>query len=452
MINKGNLNEYQNNDDLAIFEPANGGWSNGMQIPTTTPPIEPQMLIWTEGSLNFKQVSVPSGFVYHKITIPTNTTVYNGIVHTSIKLNNNDSFVYADTPTKYEIFNSSVYEYPGRHISEVGIAYNIYPHIVLRLEFLNTYYTYDRSGTGTTIPNGGINFNISGVGTNIKAVLVEIFIELDIRNLLNIPINNFFRRESVDGYNTPDTNEYWSTVIDIDNWLRNCIITNANKKAPIRLFGVSLNDILNRNYVNFIGANIINYTCTKTNDVITSYNQINQTSFNNKNSFLQELNKTGTANDVGDGNFFYIDNNTIVNIYNGFHMDSNTSYNCRGIFNYRDIENNINDTYQYDNGETIDNYVYYIDNEETDSVEFLEAVALSLMRYHELFNSDMFITHDVNDLSLNTYKSLINKLSKLETAENDILWGKGVNILRNGHSIVSTYTFKKNKITLKVRK
>ena len=45
---------------------------------------------------------------------------------------------------------------------------------------------------------------------------------------------------------------------------------------------------------------------------------------------------------------------------------------------------------------------------------------------------------------------LIVKLKNLDKAEDDILWGRGVPQLTN--SIVSAYTFKKNKILLKVRK
>ena len=45
---------------------------------------------------------------------------------------------------------------------------------------------------------------------------------------------------------------------------------------------------------------------------------------------------------------------------------------------------------------------------------------------------------------------LIVKLKNLDKAEDDILWGRGVPQLPN--SIVSAYTFKKNKILLKVRK
>ena len=79
-----------------------------------------------------------------------------------------------------------------------------------------------------------------------------------------------------------------------------------------------------------------------------------------------------------------------------------------------------------------------------------ESVALSLMRYHELNNANNYVkTYEVNDFS-NDLKSLIVKLKNLDKAEDDILWGRGVPQLPN--SIVSAYTFKKNKILLKVRK
>ena len=69
-----------------------------------------------------------------------------------------------------------------------------------------------------------------------------------------------------------------------------------------------------------------------------------------------------------------------------------------------------------------------------------------------MFDKNMFVKHDVNDLSSTTYQSLINKLHKLTTAENDILWGKGANFIDNNNTVVSANTFKKNKILLKVRK
>ena len=212
MINKGNLSEYNDDVMLDIFTPTVNGWSNGMQIPTQTP-LAPQKIIFTEGSLNFKQVSVPAGFVYHKISIQKNNAfVYNDIVHTSIKLTNNDSFIYADTLTEYD----GGLELPGRNISKVGITYVMYPHIVLRLEFLNTYNTI----------NDNIKFNVENPN---NAVLVEIFIELNIRNTLN---GSLF-------YNT----EQCQDLYQIYEFIRSCIIKNADKKKPILLFKVSLKDI-----------------------------------------------------------------------------------------------------------------------------------------------------------------------------------------------------------------
>ena len=453
MINKENLSEYNDGGVLDIFTPTVNGWSNGMQIPTQTP-LTPQKIIFTEGSLNFKQVSVPAGFVYHKISIQKNNAfVYNNIVHTSIKLTNNDSFIYADTLTEY-IDGGLVF--PGRNISEVGITYVMYPHIVLRLEFLNKYKTYNKNVSGTTIYNGGIDFKIENYNT-FNAVLVEIFIELDIRNLLNESVNYFFN------YNNklPDDTQ-WKNLGQIYEFIRSCIIkTSDNKetpdeKGPIQLFSKPLNDILslslsNIPYVNFIGANITKYDCSKQNNTINYKKQENtENTFTSKDTFLYEINnKKGNP---GDGNVFYNGDNNVVNIYNDFHMNSYTNYNVRGVFNYRDINNELNDTYDYNDGETINNYTYWIDNEEADDTNFLEATSLSLMRYYELFDKNMFVKHDVNDLSSSTYQSLINKLQKLTTAENDILWGKGANFIDNNNTVVSANTFKKNKILLKVRK
>ena len=413
MINKENLSEYNDDVMLDIFTPTGNGWSNGMQIPTQTP-LAPQKIIFTEGSLNFKQVSVPAGFVYHKISIQKNNAfVYNDIVHTSIKLTNNDSFIYADTLTEY-IDDGLVF--PGRNISKVGITYVMYPHIVLRLEFLNTYNTI----------NDNIKFNVENPN---NAVLVEIFIELNIRNTLN---GSLF-------YNT----EQWQDLYQIYEFIRSCIIKNADKKKPILLFKVSLKDILNMSDVNFIGANITKYDCFKQDNNTIEYKKQENTenTFTSKKAFLDELDKTGNP---GDGNVFYNEDNNVVNIYNGFHMNDKTHYNFRGVFNYRDINNELNDD------ETMDSY--WIDNEVADDINFLEATSLSLMRYYELFDKNMVVKHDVNDLSSTTYQSLINKLQKLTTAENDILWGKGANFIDNNNTVVSANTFKKNKILLKVRK
>ena len=411
MINKENLSEYNDDVMLDIFTPTVNGWSNGMQIPTQTP-LAPQKIIFTEGSLNFKQVSVPAGFVYHKISIQKNNAfVYNDIVHTSIKLTNNDSFIYADTLTEYD----DGLELPGRNISKVGITYVMYPHIVLRLEFLNTYNTI----------NDNIKFNVENPN---NAVLVEIFIELNIRNTLN---GSLF-------YNT----EQCQDLYQIYEFIRSCIIKNADKKKPILLFKVSLKDILNMSDVNFIGANITKYDCFKQDNNTIEYKKQENTenTFTSKKAFLDELDKTGNP---GDGNVFYNEDNNVVNIYNGFHMNDKTHYNFRGVFNYRDITNELDD-------ETMDSY--WINNEVTDDINFLEATSLSLMRYYELFDKNMVVKHDVNDLSSTTYQSLINKLQKLTTAENDILWGKGANFIDNNNTVVSANTFKKNKILLKVRK
>ena len=420
MINKENLSEYNDSGVLDIFTPTVNGWSNGMQIPTQEA-LPPQKIIFTEGSLNFKQVSVPAGFVYHKISIQKNNSfVYNNIVHTSIKLTNNDSFIYADTLTEY-IDDGLVL--PGRNISEVGITYVMYPHIVLRLEFLNTYIT----------TNDNIKFNV-GYANEFNAVLVEIFIELDIRNLLNEPVNYFFN------YNNklPDDTQ-WEILDQIYEFIRSCIIKKKDKKGPIQLFSKPLNDILNMS--NFIGANITKYDCYKENNTINYKKQENtENTFTSKDVFLDEINKKGNP---GDGNVFYNGNNK-VNIYNDFHMNSYTNYNVRGVFNYRDITNELNDD------ETTDSH--WIDNGIPDDTDFLEATSLSLMRYYELFDKNMFVKHDVNDLSSTTYQSLINKLQKLTTAENDILWGKGANFIDNNNTVVSANTFKKNKILLKVRK
>lgn len=431
MINKENLSEYNDSGvlDMDIFTPTVNGWSNGMQIPTQKA-ITSQKIIFTEGSLNFKQVSVPAGFVYHKISIQKNNAfVYNNIVHTSIKLTNNDSFIYADILTEYD----DGLVFPGRNISEVGITYVMYPHIVLRLEFLNKYKTYNKNVSGTTIYNGGINFKIENYNT-FNAVLVEIFIELDIRNLLNEPVNYFFN------YNNklPDDTK-WENLGKIYEFIRSCIIKTPDKKGPIQLFSKPLNDILNMS--NFIGANITKYDCSKENNTINYKKQENtENTFTSKDAFLDEINKKGNP---GDGNVFYNEDNNVVNIYNNFHYNEKATYNVRGVFNYRDINNELND-------ETMNSY--WIDNGIPDDTDFLEATSLSLMRYYELFDKNMFVKHDVNDLSSSTYQSLINKLQKLTTAENDILWGKGAKFIDNNNTVVSANTFKKNKILLKVRK
>ena len=444
MINKENLSEYDGGV-LDIFTPTVNGWSNGMQIPSQKA-LPPQKIIFTEGSLNFKQVSVPAGFVYHKISIQKNNAfVYNNIVHTSIKLTNNDSFIYADTLTEY---NDDGLVFPGRNISEVGITYVMYPHIVLRLEFLNKYKTYNKNVSGTTIYNGGIDFKIENDNA-FNAVLVEIFIELDIRNLLKKSINYFFNYN-----NKLPSDTTWKDVYQIYEFIRSCIIeTSDNKetpdeKGPIQLFSKPLNDILslslsNIPYVNFIGANITKYNCSKQDNNTINYKKQENTenTFTSKDTFLDELNKTGTP---GDGNVFYNEDNKVVNIYNDFHKNEKTYYNFRGVFNYRDITNELDDN------ETMDSY--WINNEVADDINFLEATSLSLMRCYELFDKNMFVKHDVNDLSSTTYQSLINKLQKLTTAENDILWGKGANFIDNNNTVVSANTFKKNKILLKVRK
>lgn len=434
MINKENLSEYNDGGVLDIFTPTVNGWSNGMQIPTQEA-LPSQKIIFTEGSLNFKQVSVPAGFVYHKISIQKNNAfVYNNIVHTSIKLTNNDSFIYADTLTEY-IDDGLVF--PGRNISEVGITYVMYPHIVLRLEFLNKYKTYNKNVSGTTIYNGGIDFKKIENYNTFNAVLVEIFIELDIRNISNEKVNYFFN------YNNklPDDTK-WENLDQIYEFIRSCIIKTPDKKGPIQLFSKPLNDILNMS--NFIGANITKYDCSKENNTINYKKQENtENTFTSQDAFLDEININKTGN-PGDGNVFYNEDNNVVNIYNNFHYNEKATYNVRGVFNYRDITNELNDN------ETT--YSYCIDNGIPDDTDFLEATSLSLMRYYELFDKNMFVKHDVNDLSSSTYQSLINKLQKLTTAENDILWGKGANFIDNNNTVVSANTFKKNKILLKVRK
>ena len=99
----------------------------------------------------------------------------------------------------------------------------------------------------------------------------------------------------------------------------------------------------------------------------------------------------------------------------------------------------------------IEDYRDYLSADE-DNITFLESIASSLMRYRELNknNTNNYInTYEVNDFS-NDLKSLMTKLKNLNKAEDDILWGRGVPQLKD--RIVSAYTFKKNKILLKVRK
>lgn len=437
MINNGNLNNYIGGDhNIDTWTPVNG-WSNGMQIPTNKPiDDENQHITFTgRGQINFKQVGVPSGFVYHKISIPLPSNDNLGqITHTSVKLNDNDSFVYSDTIfDKWE--NSEII---WRKISEVGITYIMYPHIVLRIEHCHLYNIYDYSKNDSVITNGGINFEIGNNINSYNAVLVEIFIELDIRALLDDVLNPFRT------YTSSSEQNVWLWY----DWFKETIIKCANE--TIRL-NASLTDTLNKEYIKFIGANITKYNCYRGNDnTITCSKQENGEAYfnsNEKDKFLNELNKTGTP---GDGNVFY-NNDNIVNIYNSFHNDSTKDYRISGMFNYKDIENNINDTYEYPDGKTIEDYRDYLSTDE-DNITFLESVALSLMRYHELNknNTNNYIkTYEVNDFS-NDLKSLMTKLKNLDKAEDDILWGRGVTQLKD--SIVSAYTFKKNKILLKVRK
>lgn len=437
MINNGNLNNYIGGDhNIDTWTPVNG-WSNGMQIPTNKPiDDENQHITFTgRGQINFKQVGVPSGFVYHKISIPLPSNDNLGqITHTSVKLNDNDSFVYSDTIfDKWE--NSEII---WRKISEVGITYIMYPHIVLRIEHCHLYNIYDYSKNDSVITNGGINFEIGNNINSYNAVLVEIFIELDIRALLDDVLNPFRT------YTSSSEQNVWLWY----DWFKETIIKCANN--TIRL-NTSLTDTLNKEYIKFIGANITKYNCYRGNDnTITCSKQENGEAYfnsNEKDKFLNELNKTGTP---GDGNVFY-NNDNIVNIYNSFHNDSTKDYRISGMFNYKDIENNINDTYEYPDGKTIEDYRDYLSTDE-DNITFLESVALSLMRYHELNknNTNNYIkTYEVNDFS-NDLKSLMTKLKNLDKAEDDILWGRGVTQLKD--SIVSAYTFKKNKILLKVRK
>ena len=426
MINNGNLDSYIGGGNIDDYNPVNG-WSNGiMQIPTNKPiDDENQHITFTgRGQINFKQVSIPSGFVYHKISIPLSSNDnLDQITHTSVKLNDNDSFVYADT-----IFNKLENdEIIWRKISDVGITYIMYPHIVLRIEHYHLY----------KITNDAINFEIDNSTNSYNAVLVEIFIELDIRALLDDYLLNPFRT-----YTSSDEQNVWLWY----DWFKDTIIKCANN--TIRL-NASLTNTLNKEYIKFIGANIIKYNCYKgNNNTITYSKQENGEAYfnsNEKDKFLNELNKTGTP---GDGNVFH-NNDNIVNIYNGFHNDSTKDYRISGMFNYKDIENNINDTYEYPDGKTIEDYRDYLSADE-DNITFLESVALSLMRYHELNNTNNYIkTYEVNDFSSNL-KSLMIKLKNLDKAEDDILWGRGVPQLKD--SIVSAYTFKKNKILLKVRK
>lgn len=396
MINNGNLDSYIGGGNIDDYNPVNG-WSNGMQIPTNKPiDDENQHITFTgRGQINFKQVSIPSGFVHHKISIPLSSNEYSDqITHTSVKLNDNDSFIYADIPNRLdEDLNLPIY---GRNISNEGIAYIMYPHIVLRIEHYHIY----------KITNDGIKFEIDYSIHSYDAVLVEIFIELDIRAFIDDSQRPLFRT-----YGKPNE------VQDAYDWFTDTIIKYANK--PIQL-NASLTDTLNKEYIKFIGANITKYNCYKGNNNTTTYSkQENGEAYfnsNEKDKFLNELNN---------------------NIYNDFHNNSTADYKMRGMFNYRDIENNIND-------ETIE------DSSDEDNITFLESVALSLMRYHELNNTNNYIkTYEVNDFS-NDLKSLMTKLKNLDKAEDDILWGRGVTQLKD--SIVSAYTFKKNKILLKVRK
>ena len=432
MINNGNLNNYIGGDhNIDTWTPVNG-WSNGMQIPTNKPiDDENQHITFTgRGQINFKQVGVPSGFVYHKISIPLSSNDNLGqITHTSVKLNDNDSFVYADTIFD-TLENGKII---WRNISDVGITYIMYPHVVLKIEHYHLY----------KITNDAINFEIGNNINSYNAVLVEIFIELDIRALLDDSLNPFRT------YTPSSEQNVWLWY----DWFKETIIKCANNKCAnntIRL-NTSLTDTLNKNYINFIGANITKYNCYKGNDnTITYSKQENGEAYfnsNEKDKFLNELNKTGTP---GDGNVFH-NNDNIVNIYNGFHNDSTKYYKIRGMFNYKDIENNINDTYEYPDGKTIEDYRDYLSADE-DNIIFLESIASSLMRYHELNKNNInnyIKNYNVNDFSSNL-KSLITKLKNLDKAEDDILWGRGVPQLTNG--IVSAYAFKKNKILLKVRK
>lgn len=433
MINDENLNSYIGGGNIHDYINPVNGWSNGMQIPTNKPiDDENQHITFTgRGQINFKQVSVPSGFVYHKISIPLSSNEYSDqITHTSVKLNDNDSFVYADTI--FDTWENG--KIIWRNISEVGITYIMYPHIVLRIEHYHLY----------KITNDAINFEIGNNINSYNAVLVEIFIELDIRLLI------LSLKDSQNPFRTytpsSEQNDLRDECCEWYDWFKKTIIKCANETIELK---TSLTDTLNKEYIKFIGANITKYNCYEENNntIIYSKQENGEAYFNSeeKDRFLNELNKTGTP---GDGNVFYNNGNT-VNIYNGFHNDSTKKYRISGVFNYRDIENNIKDTYKYRDGETIEDYRSLLSADE-DNITFLESVALSLMRYHELNNTNNYIkNYNVNDFS-NDLKSLMTKLKNLDKAEDDILWGKGVPQLKD--RIVSAYTFKKNKILLKVRK
>lgn len=98
----GDLTNDGNDPNLAIFDPVvMDGWSNGHTVVTAPNYDDFHLIRWYDGYINMKQLRIPTGFVYHKITIPA----YGEIEHETCRLSN-DSFVTGDDNRDEDGFTS----------------------------------------------------------------------------------------------------------------------------------------------------------------------------------------------------------------------------------------------------------------------------------------------------------------------------------------------------------
>lgn len=415
-----------NNDigsDISVVTPDGGGWgTNTMQIPTNKP-IDDPVIKFDHGFINFKQVQIPSGFVYHKISVPIsdrpndNNYIVNNIIHKSIKLDSINSFIIYNSLIDTDPIIGDIIFNP----TTKGIGYKLYHNFVFCVYKSKEFKDNNRDD-------------------------ILIYLQVDLKNFSDEDnkISKLFFNDSIKIGSNIYEYKYYDTydtdIYDVLNFLCGLLNNTTASISEYKLFNIPLytsendNCILSHKNINFLGAKIKHFK--KVNDKWEK--ESDDTIFNSS----QKSNFT--------------DNYLTSKYSDEFYKYEDTTYKLRGIFNTISINNNIvlnNDLWN----------CFIPDNSDSDSSEptsdyskstlnMIEAIVETITDYKSTFidKCSDINEHNICQLDLDDNQTLISKLSTLTDAENDILWGKGIKFNINDY-LISSNTFKKNKILLKIK-
>ena len=445
-----------------------GGWSDGMQIPTY-PPEEPKPLIHSEGFIQFKRLQIPAGFVYHKISIPASGNIYyDGIKHETVKLDDGMSFKTKDDPL---YIDPDFGPFTNYSVEEGGVNYNLCPSILMCFQ-TQKYVNWPTSGNGY-----GYSYIIN---IYLKIDLRDIAVDFD-KNIFGATSNgtgnwygeynkykiyfskkypekeeielNYGAANNTNDYWTIEGGEhgkYWKENLDkLEQWVLDFVRSDVGHTS---FNNTSLEDIINKSWVEFKGASIEKWNMYKSNGKVTS----------NLASEQHFLYARTTNNVQGFFNYLESDNTTFSN----FHKNTSWSYYLVGVCNAFDIGDNVDKyagTNMYEEYEDIWTYSNMYDISSSYNGcdgKLIDYIAFTILNYKKTFLNENNYQNDyqIRQISDNTMYDISNEDNKLQklkecsNPENDILWGKGADILSSSDLYVRPNKFKKNEIILKIKK